>query len=121
MAMKERNLRGSFSNAILLLALLSACGPATSTPTLPPPPTSLPTATSTATIEPTPVPPEHRIGVRLVDGKGEFFDRQTGEKFSPRGNNYIRLGLQEPLFGGETFTYHSTFNVGTYEADRAAQ
>lgn len=31
---------------------------------------------------------EHRIGVRQVDGVGEFYDIQTGETFIPRGANY---------------------------------
>jgi len=29
------------------------------------------------------------IGVREVNGSAEFFDRQTGEKFTPRGVNYV--------------------------------
>lgn len=32
---------------------------------------------------------EHRIGVRQVDGTGEFYDKQTGETFIPRGANYV--------------------------------
>lgn len=31
----------------------------------------------------------HRIGVRVVDGIGEFYDTVTGERFVPRGVNYI--------------------------------
>jgi hypothetical protein len=62
--------------------------------------------------------PEHRIGVRVVDGVGEFYDRLTGEKFVPRGNNYIRLADQQSP-SGEAFFYHSTFNVGLYEPERA--
>lgn len=122
MAMKQRQLPYSFSSLIFILAFLSACtfGKATPTPTAPPTAYS-PTEPPTATLEPTSVPPEHRIGVRLVDGQGEFFDRETGEKFIPRGSNYIRLGPQQPLYGGATFTYHSTFNVGAYDAARAGQ
>jgi hypothetical protein len=33
---------------------------------------------------------EHRIGVRTVDGHGEFFDIASGAKFIPRGMNYNR-------------------------------
>ena len=32
---------------------------------------------------------EHRIGVRQVSGVGEFYDKQTNEKFVPRGTNYV--------------------------------
>jgi len=56
--------------------------------------------------------------VRLVGGVGEFYDRLTGEKFVPRGSNYIRLADQQSP-SGETFFYHSTFNAGLYESERA--
>lgn len=66
-----------------------------------------------------PQPPvQHRIGVRDVNGVGEFYDRRTGAKFVPRGSNYIRLGPQGNAFG-EMQVYHSTFNVGAYDARRA--
>lgn len=63
---------------------------------------------------------EHRIGIRLVDGVGEFYDRVSGEKSVPRGNNYIRLAWQQHLWGEATF-YHSTFNIDFYDPSRAAQ
>lgn len=75
------------------------------------------TATPTVTPEPTPLP-EHRIGVRVVDGLGEFYNRLTSERFIPRGNNYIRLAAQVG-FNGETFVYHSTFNVDHYDRKQA--
>jgi hypothetical protein len=66
-----------------------------------------------------PQPPvEHRIGVRHVDGAGEFYDRVTGAKFVPRGHSYIRLGPMRHAWEG-TITYHSTFNVGSYDAAAA--
>jgi hypothetical protein len=34
-------------------------------------------------------PPPDRIGVRVVDGQGEFYDTVAGGKFTPRGVNYI--------------------------------
>jgi hypothetical protein len=57
------------------------------------------------------VPPaaKHRIGVRVVNGSGELFDRRTGRRFVPRGANYVRLGPEG----------HSTFSVGRYDARRA--
>lgn len=33
----------------------------------------------------------HRIGIRTIDGKAEFYDKVTGETFTPRGNNYVEL------------------------------
>jgi hypothetical protein len=38
----------------------------------------------------------------------EFYDRMNSQSFTPRGNNYVRLG-DGP----------STFNVDTYYAERA--
>ena len=32
---------------------------------------------------------KHRIGVRQVNGIGEFYNKQTNEKFIPRGTNYV--------------------------------
>jgi len=77
-------------------------------------PTATITLTSTVTPIPTQPPPEHRIAIRVVDGVGELYDRLTGEKFVPRGNNYIRLADQQST-SGEAIFYHSTFNVGLYD------
>ncbi|MFH2101860.1 MAG: cellulase family glycosylhydrolase [Chloroflexota bacterium] len=107
------NLRRVFFSVILLIAFISACAPG-ATPTTP-----IPTKTPvTYTITPSPQPPpKHRIGVRMIDGIGEFYDRVTGEKFIPRGNNYIRLAKQHSP-SGETILYHSTFNPGLYDPTR---
>jgi F5/8 type C domain/Cellulase (glycosyl hydrolase family 5) len=59
--------------------------------------------------------PGHRLGVRVIDGIGEFFDRRTGLEFVPRGNNFIRLGPQQ-RWSGESIVYHDTFNIGQYDA-----
>lgn len=98
------------------LFIFVACSP-TSTSM----PVEEPTAIATlVTVQPTEEPPEHRIGIRVVNGVGEFYDRQTGEKFIPRGNNYIRLADQiTPQ--GDRILFHSTFNVGSYEPERAEQ
>lgn len=40
---------------------------------------------------------EHRIGVRQVDGIGEFYDKQTDETFVPRGVNYVFVPLQNGI------------------------
>ena len=57
----------------------------------------------------------HRIAVRPAATLAEFYDVDTGSSFVPRGNNYIRLATQNLPSGGQTF-YHSTFNVGMYDA-----
>ncbi len=59
----------------------------------------------------------HRIGVRVVDGQGEFYDRQTGDRFVGRGFNYIRVGPQPGVSG----PYHSTFTPGQYDPSDADQ
>jgi hypothetical protein len=91
---------------------------ATVTSTFTPIPTD--TVTPTATTEHTPIPAEHRIGVRVVEGTGEFYDRLTGEKFVPRGNNYIRLARQQEISGG-MIVYHSTFNVNLYNPQQVEE
>ena len=81
---------------------------ATRTPTASPRP---PSPTSTAA-------PEHRIGVRVVAGTGEFHDRLTGEKFVPRGFNYVRLA---PMSSANSGLWHSTLNPGFYDPAQAEQ
>jgi hypothetical protein len=64
-----------------------------------------------------PTAPEHRILVRLADGAGEFYDRQTGAKFVPRGSNYLRRAAQE-LPDGRVVFHGSTFIAGLYDPAR---
>ena len=100
---------------LTIAALVAACSPrATPTPTASPsgPLPAIPLPTSPP---PTPVPADHRIRVRTVDGNAEFYDHLTGERFTPRGANYIRLADLRSMAGGQ-FQYHSTFNVGLYDA-----
>lgn len=113
--------------AVLALALLvqGACALPTAEPTAngpSPVPSTVMTSPATVPAAPTSTssPPEHRIGVRQVDGAGEFFDRRTGERFAPRGANLVRLAELPMIFGGST-RYHSTFNVGMYDPDRTEQ
>lgn len=93
----------------------AACGPTTLSPqvglesAIVPAPSASPSQA--------PRPSEHRIGIRLVDGVGEFYDRKTGERFVPRGANYIRLATQ--LDGGHSTFYHSTFNTDAFDPGRA--
>jgi hypothetical protein len=65
-------------------------------------------------------PPAHRIQVRTIKGTAEFFDTKTGQKFTPRGNNYVRLAEMKKLSEPTSMLYHSTFNEGRYEKKRAA-
>jgi hypothetical protein len=89
------------------MALLAACTTASPVPQASSqassPASPAPTATSTPPA-PAAEPAEHRIGVRAVDGVGEFYDRMTGARFVPRGANLIRLG-----------TYHVTLDPRTYD------
>jgi|GEM_PF-1495006 len=122
--------------AIPLMALLIGACALSSSPSSPmdtpsPVATSLPAATMANTPTRTPAPsltltrvasptatliPTHRIGVRRVDGAGEFYDRQTGEKFIPRGFNYVRLA---PMSATNPNLWHSTLNPGFYDPERA--
>jgi hypothetical protein len=54
---------------------------------------------------------EHRIGVRQVGGVGEFYDKQTGETFIPRGANYAFV----PAGGSYT---NLLLRVNTYDPQR---
>lgn len=85
--------------------------PATTLPPSTVPPTKAPTITLSPTPEPT-----HRIGVRVINGISEFYDRLTGVKFVPRGYNYIRLA---PMSQTNPGLWHSTLNPGLYEPERA--
>ena len=104
--------------SLSLVAWLAACKPGNS-PTQSPASETSPGDTPTTKSELTPLLPEHRIGVRVVAGKGEFYDRLTGVEFIPRGNNYIRLANQVAP-GGQIF-FHSTFNIGLYDPDQVKQ
>lgn len=70
---------------------------------------------------PTPQPPapaEHVIGVRVANGAGEFYDRRSGERFVPRGNNFERRA-DLPFEDGTPMITGSTFVVGRYDAAAA--
>lgn len=72
------------------------------------------TASATITVFAAPV-----IGVRIVSGAGEFYDRRTGEKFMPRGNNYVRLQdhlIVPPV--NQVLPFQSMFAPGLYDAAR---
>jgi len=90
--------------AVAAVALLSGCASPTATLSV-----AGASPTSTAAALPSPAATvDHRIGVRVVGGAGEFFDRLTDERFAPRGANLIRLS------GGR----HSTLDPSQYDPDR---
>ncbi len=56
------------------------------------------------------------IGVRVVAGAGEFYDKTTGLKFIPRGNNYVRFTnhmIVPPV--NQSMPFSSTFGPGLYD------
>ena len=57
---------------------------------------------------PAPPPPPHILGVRPAMGGDEFYNRNTGQKFVPRGSTFARRQLNQGVFGP------STFIVGSY-------
>jgi hypothetical protein len=63
------------------------------------------------------MPSEHLIGIRVVNGVGEFYNRTTGNKFVPRGMNYVRLAQQIKPDGSTTFG-HALFDPGRYDSSR---
>lgn len=61
----------------------------------------------------------HAIAVRpTASGIAEFYEVANGNSFTPRGNSYVRLAWQTSPVNGQVY-YHSTFNVGAYDASRA--
>lgn len=109
--MSRAQLLHSTIGSTLTFLLLVGCG-AILEPSATPRASLAPTRPPEA-VKPTQSLPEHRIGVRVVDGIGQFYDRLTGERFLPRGLNYIRLGWQDGAFT------HSTFNTDAYDPNRA--
>jgi hypothetical protein len=111
--MSRKSLIRSFICSIFILLAISACRPAPDESASERPPVTEP-------VTPPLVAATHRIGVRMVDGAGEFYDLQSGAKFIPRGNNYIRLQKVE-MTGGGSLKYHSTFNENLYDPAHAEE
>ncbi len=104
-----------FARAIRLLILPSLVLASCSSPATP---TDLVVVTQTSPVEsPTSLPQEqaeHRIAVRQIDGVGEFYDKETNEKFVPRGANYVFVPQ------GNSYT-NLLLKVGTYDPERTRQ
>jgi len=132
-----RTLLWNITLALVLLISVAGCNASSPFITSTPQPTAMPSATTTPlptlspsqtlTPEPTSTPsptvtpsptqvPEHRIGVRFVDGLGEFYDKENGLKFVPRGMNYARV---DHIVGGGN--WHSTFDPALYDPNKIDQ
>jgi Cellulase (glycosyl hydrolase family 5) len=86
--------------------------PGGETPFASPPATFTPIATNG------PTPTEHRIGVRRGPSGMEFYDKQTGERFVPRGANYHRwVDRNSPSQG--TIQIDALFNTENGQLDMA--
>lgn len=96
--------------------LLAACNAPVSIPEIVPtksyiPPTMTPSPDVTSTVSPQPAPQtEHRIGVR----QEEFFLLDSGEKFIPRGVNYVFVPQ------GDSYT-NLLLRVGVYDPRRTRE
>jgi hypothetical protein len=93
--------------------VLSACSVSPSQINTSTPAATISTASQTPEVEPTAVPVqvEHHIGVRQVNGVGEFYNKQTDEKFIPRGVNYVFV----PVGNGYS---NLPLRVGIYDPQR---
>lgn len=111
--MKSRNL---IVCVLMFLATLACLSGPPAPVTLPP---SNPSQTKPPANTPTPRPADHHIGIRVIGGVGEFYLRTTGQKFVPRGMNYIRLASQTKIDGSQTFG-HSLFDPGKYDAAKVS-
>lgn len=115
---------------VLFVALMFAGLVACQTAAAPPPTTGAGQTNETQITEPAqesaiPQPQaEHRIGIRQVNGKAEFYDKETGETFVVRGANYVfvpsggsnlllRVGNYDPLRTREDFTQLASLGYNT--------
>lgn len=139
MHLVDKYTAGAMLIALWLCLCLGGCQPSTPAtavlPTVSPPSTLEPTVTGTAvapnTLEPTstgtgtavsptstatpsipPTPPVHRLAIHQIgESPAEFFNRQTGEPFIPRGVNYVYV----PHNGSMS---NLPLKVGVYDPER---
>jgi len=102
--------------ASFMLAITSSCNfPSNEAPST----AAVPTATAGSEPAAAPAvtqartPAEHVIGIRDAEGGAEFYNRQTGEQFIPRGSNYIDFA--EPI--PQTLWEDYVFGAGTYRPE----
>lgn len=116
-----------FLTGIFTISFLACNLPFALSPTFSPPAPPPPTSAALVTISPTrflptstpKMPAEHQIAVRETGGVGEFIQRLSGEKFIPRGMNYIRLAQQTKIDGSSSFG-HALFDPGLYDSTRVS-
>ncbi|MCZ7533762.1 MAG: hypothetical protein M5U23_10185 [Acidimicrobiia bacterium] len=106
---------------VALIVVTSACTGGRTSPTTATSPdastTTAPTPETTVAQTTTTLPPlAHRIGTRIVDGVGEFYDTVTAERFVPRGVNYVDF-QPNPAGGYED----RVFATNTYDAERVRE
>ena len=106
-----------FASALRLLILGSFVLPSCnllSPQNSPTPPANItliaPTSVSQPTANSVQPQSQHRIDIRQVNGAGEFYDKQTNDKFVPRGVNYVYI----PVGSSHTIML---LRVGTYDPD----
>ncbi|KAA3647124.1 MAG: hypothetical protein DWQ07_06405 [Chloroflexi bacterium] len=86
--MRSHKTRHNLWVGVILVAML-ACVQSTRGTDVPPPAPGNPSPSPTTQVIASPTPiPEHRIAIRTIDGVAEFYDRETGERFVPRGPNF---------------------------------
>lgn len=112
-------MRSTFA-LVLALALLASCtGDSTTTsqaPTTDSTDTSTTVGEATTTTEP--IPTVDRIGIRIVEDRAEFFDTGTGQKFVPRGVNFVDFKEHPSI---EFAFTDSVFATNTYDPARVTQ
>ncbi len=108
---------------LMLVVVSAACSSPAATKATPPeptlspiPPTAAPSAAPTPTVKPVAV--EHRIGVRQGSSGMEFYDRETGERFVPRGADYVHW-VSRPSPGQGDIWVDALFNTSFGELDQA--
>jgi hypothetical protein len=104
---------------LMVLAVAAACSsPAGTGPSAPEPTLSPLPATTAPTPTERPVAVEHRIGVRQGSSGMEFYDRETGERFVPRGSDYVHW-VSRPSPGRGDIWVDALFNTSFGELDQA--
>src|SRR5262245_52889124 len=88
-ARKRGSMKLKTLTSCLGVLLLVSC----TTPTVPSIATS--SANETAVSQPSATPSEHRIAVRVVSSQAEFYDREMGQRFIPRGPNFLMLARED--------------------------
>ena len=60
----------------------------------------------------------HDIASRVVDGKGQLYDKRTGQIFMARGNNYVRYANVTDPWSHTAVFVDATFDPNVYDSAR---